>query len=866
MLKINNAKWSELFGTKWDEILKICPEIGGFMLDHREKTVYIDGNSLLLLELKEAPSYSAMLEIIDRLSNESNSFARLMPQIFYSDGDIDAGILRWHYDFSGAQAKSVVPMCERPQFISHIASRKEGALVALLEFSMSDGSPLTDSHLFGALGAIGSVLPEGAIFCSDHKDSFWVYAPNFNGTEEEALAEAQSFVKSSGQGVGISEDTVERYITFAAGIGAPDSKPERRMATAEFALYQAKQIDPSTILSFSSEQYDENRAEYEKMTKFSKLVNENLFIYHFQPIVSAKDGEVIAYELLMRTDPSIGMYPLEILDCADKADRLYDIEKATISNALAIMEKNQDVFKNRKLFVNAITAHMLTDDDWNALVSRYGELMEKMVIEFTEQTEISDQEVEHFRSRLNRSNIKMAIDDYGTGYSNTSNLIKYSPDVVKIDRSLIEGINTKPTVRKLVSGIIEFIHENGFQALAEGVETYEELQTMIQLGSDLIQGYYVSKPKPIMLYEVSDSICRDIETINYLNTVSISRPYHPEEGESVDLVMIKGDGYNSVFVEVENVTLVGRTDIFLDTQIMVKNELHTKIVLENVKLKSEKDSPSVSIGDMAECEFELVGENHLDGKGIYVPKAAKFSLTGNGNLEIISNSESCFGIGVDANNSPGNIVVDIGGKLTIRANGDTSVGIGGGKNENSTAIRLIGGKVEVYCSGRSCIGVGIFDGNSIVDLENCEYSVEITAPDIVGIGSVSGNADISLKNSSVKGVLSGIRTAGIGSIEYGTGSIALYEAVVDFVIKSRTVNCVGTRSGGIGCHVRKSYITLYCEGGSVSGVGDMFGSGDVTIDESSLKFDFRSGDGFGYGSRTGRTTVEKTEEVIKINA
>ena len=510
-----NKKWAEIFGEAWPEVAKLCPEIGAYLLDHRERKVVLDRNSQLLLETDSLPDYDDMLSILDNLAHQRKVFAMLTATNIYEDEDVAAGILRWHYDFSGTQAKEVLPVYDRTQFSVLVSRCKTPSVLALLEFNISDDqSTLNDGQLFGVLAATISSAPDGSILCANHKNCFWLFVPNFTGDVEELLLKSQHVVINSGQAAGIDEKKADRYITFTAGFDASDGPTEQRMSNAMFALYQANLSGEGSIQRYSMEQYEINKVEYEKMRRFLRLVNENLFQYHFQPIVNAKNGNLVAYELLMRTDPSIGMFPLEILDCADKAKRLYDIEKATIENALSIIEKHQDIFQKRKLFVNSITAHMLTDEDWNVLAGRYGELMEKMVIEFTEQSELDADRIDNVKNRLLNSHTKIAIDDFGTGYSNTMNLLRYRPDCVKIDRSLISGIDTKPTLKKLVSGIIDFIHENGYQALAEGVETFEELQVMIHLGSDLIQGYYVSKPKPIMLYEISDGIRHDIETIN----------------------------------------------------------------------------------------------------------------------------------------------------------------------------------------------------------------------------------------------------------------------------------------------------------------------------------------------------------------
>ena len=457
-----NKKWAEIFGEAWSQVAQLCPEMGAYLLDHRERRIVLDRNCQLLLEMNPLPDYDGMLHILDHLANQRKVFAMLTATPIYENEDTSAGILRWHYDFSGTQAKEVLPVYDRAQFIGTVSRCNTPSMLALLEFNISDEhSTLNDGQLFGVLAATISSVPEGSILCANHKNCFWLFVPDFSGDPEELLLKSQHVVVNSGQGVGLDEKKADRYITFTAGIDMSDAATEQRMSNAMFALYQANLIGDGSIQLYSSEQYEINKDEYAKMSRFLRLVNENLFQYHFQPIVDAKSGEIIAYEMLMRTDPSIGMFPLEILDCAGKASRLYDIEKATIENALSIIEKNQDIFQKRKLFVNSITAHMLTDDDWESLANRYGELMEKMVIEFTEQSELDADRIDNVKSRLLHSHTKIAIDDFGTGYSNTMNLLRYCPDCVKIDRSLIEGIDTKPTLRKLVSGIIGFIHENG---------------------------------------------------------------------------------------------------------------------------------------------------------------------------------------------------------------------------------------------------------------------------------------------------------------------------------------------------------------------------------------------------------------------
>lgn len=854
MIKVPNEKkaWDSIFGVAWSKISEFCPEIGGFLICHETRNVYLDDNAKKLTGLGSDADYDDMLKLLGRGGGGSQTAV----QVISFDEKYTAGIIKC--SSCGHESDEILPVCDMSQMIIEITRNTVPSLLALLEIQMSDGRAPSRFSVFEALTAILRFAPEDTMLSAHSNNRFWLYIPDFEGDAMEYLTRLRNVVNNAGEPAG--------NITFSAGIGSSDSYSAQRISTAEFSLYEAGLQGTGSIIGYSREQYESSKTEYEQMSRFLHLVNENLFVYHFQPIVSARNGDIVAYEMLMRSDSSIGMFPLEILDCAEKAKRLYDIEAATMRNSLSIIEKNQDMFKSRKLFVNSITAHMLSDKEWSALENAYGELMEKMVIEFTEQTELDDEQIAAIRKRLGRRNIRIAIDDYGTGYSNTSNLIRYNPDYVKIDRALIQEIHTKPKIKKLVSGIIEFIHENGYQALAEGVETYEELQTMIQLGSDLIQGYYVSKPKPVMLLDISENIRSDIETIYQANRADISTPYHTSENEVIDLRTIK-DCYNSIVVESERVTIKGGAEFCSGVIIIVKNGIKTKVTLEDAYMKNDSEYPVISAGEGSELELEIKGVNELSGRGINVPESASLHMTGEGTLRLIANNADCYAIGANRSSNPGNIVLEmVGGKLLVEANGDTVTAIGGGRNEAAKVIRLLSGEISVNCSGRSCLGVGIANGNSIVDIEDCKCRVEVSAPDAVAIGALSGSTDIEAKDYLIEVNLSGINSAGVGTIENGTGRIMMAGGSMNGVMKSRTVNCIGSRRGNINCHVRNSALTFFCEGGSVTGVGDMYGDGDVILEETEMDFEFHTGEGLAYGSRTGIVTKVDSSEKLSINA
>ena len=165
---------------------------------------------------------------------------------------------------------------------------------------------------------------------------------------------------------------------------------------------------------------------------------------------------------------------------------------------------------------------MLSDNDLKMLEDHIASMPGSVVVEFTEQSEVSDDELKRMKDTFDRIGIETAVDDYGTGYSNVTNLLRYKPDYVKIDRSLLSGIENSPQKQHFVKDIIEFSHENDIKALAEGVETSEELKTVIMLGADLIQGYYTVMPAKEMIQSIDPDVADEIRKYSLLRNSVVS--------------------------------------------------------------------------------------------------------------------------------------------------------------------------------------------------------------------------------------------------------------------------------------------------------------------------------------------------------
>lgn len=833
-------------------------------MDENEGVACVDENAATLFGLKEQPDCATLRELLSTLRRSPKEFVMpLEAQFVDTPEGVTAGFVYIPKGHIRTRLGCGRPVVAQSAIMSDLAKSAGGMLLALVKLEGDDRLVEADICLDSILTAMCSVLPENAVLSQHSAAQFWIMMPDFEDDAEKLAADIKCAVENSclSDEFGI-HDLSEHSMTVTVGMSLGFTVPGDLVHAAGYALYEAKAKGAGGSCVFTPERYSKQKNEIQDIRAFSELLDKNLFTYHFQPIVSASTGEIVAYEALMRTKGDISLNPMQILESANRFGRLYDIEMATIGNTLKYLSKHQSDFENKRLFINSISSHMLTDEDFRVFENDFGELLEKVVIEMTEQTEISDSDLARIRSRLDKNNMNLAIDDYGTGYSNTSNLMRYEPEIVKIDRSLITGIDSNHKMQKVVSKIIEFLHAGGCTALAEGVETREELQTMIGFGVDLIQGYYVSKPKPVLLHGISDNIKDEIIQFS-MEASEEQKIYHAADGEVVDLDKLRHGKYANVFVGSGKVTLTSSSEKSVPMSVTVKDRSDCTICLKDVAFESPDNQPDIKLGSNSSVKLLCLGKNRLTKRGILVPESAELEISGSGDLDIFSEINDSYGIGTPHKQSCGRIVIAMTGDLKVKTNGENCIAIGGGECEMGVVIKS--GSVDIDCSGNRSIGIGGCKGKANIDISNCYCHVKISSDTVVGIGVAEGEANISLKNYRLKSTLSGRNITAVGALKGSTGSIKICDGRTDIVVKGQSINCIGTRNGAVSCALDRSVIKLYCEGGSVSGIGDMTGSGSVKADHCQFDITLQTGDGWGIGSKECGCELVDCQKYIKIN-
>ena len=611
---------------------------------------------------------------------------------------------------------------------------------------------------------------------------------------------------------------------------------------SEFALYEARTDRRHVINWFSEGNYIREKDAYKNAQLLNKIITENQLTYHVQPIVETTTGNIVAYEALMRCTGDVKMEPRQILSIAASQNSLYAVEKLTFYNTLKLLSENQSVFENRKLFINSMCEYTLNEEDFNELYLTYGELLEKCVIEIVEDSAATPEAIETIRRRLNFTHAQLAIDDYGTGYSNSSNLLKYRPDYVKIDRSLISDIHNDMKKQQLVTQIIDFCRDNQLQTLAEGVETAQEMKTVIRLGIDFIQGYYTSKPKPLFLDSISKDIKDEIIRTNLETRPTGSKKVYAAQNDTeIDLLKLALEKYTDIHIYQSKLTIVGDPEKTVKMNITIMDNHSCDLTIKNVNIVSGNSRPTISVGEYARLSLNVSKSNKLGYAGVYVPMGSQFELKGKGTLTLDCYATYGIGIGNDFEHSYGDITIDMEGNLEIICNGTDTVCIGGGYNDDDSEIRLISGNIKADVHTHNGIAIGSFNGDADIEIsEGCNLDVTMAGKRVAGIGSFRGiatiasSADIIMSCSSAEAV-------GIGVIEDGEGSIHIRKGKITAKMNSANQTCIGAIGGSVNTKIMNAEINIESEGDYAVGIGDSDGSGNVFIMDSSINLKMSCG-------------------------
>ena len=340
--------------------------------------------------------------------------------------------------------------------------------------------------------------PAGTVCARLSGDEFLVLFHGYR-SRDAVREKIDCLTKAMQQSVALLPSGNALHISLSGGIAwYPDDGQdwETLKKYADFAMYQVKHSEKGRVEEFDIGVY--NREAYAERTRreFRQLLSNAQVFYCFQPIFSARSGRVVAYEALMRSDLPTLRSPATIMKLAREQGALYEIERLTFTKALETFDslcRAGSVSGDAMLFVNSIASTCLSHEDGKYINNHWHELCRRMVVEITEEEEIDYEALERKRNAPGFSGM-FALDDYGSGYSNENTLLQLAPRFVKVDITIIRGIDTSPDKQQILRNMVAYAHPRSMKIVAEGVETAAELCTVIELGADLLQGYFLARP------------------------------------------------------------------------------------------------------------------------------------------------------------------------------------------------------------------------------------------------------------------------------------------------------------------------------------------------------------------------------------
>jgi len=305
----------------------------------------------------------------------------------------------------------------------------------------------------------------------------------------------------------------EIFVNPSIGVaGSADGREDASelLRNADTAMYRAKEQRSGPCVIFEPKMHAAVMRRIDLDADLARAVERNEFELHFQPVVRLVGEAVDGAEALVRwRHPAKGLIsPAEFIGVAEETGQIVPLGRWVLKEAIRQAKAWQAADPSRGAFTLSVnvSARQLQDPDLvgqlTGMLYETGFSPANLVLEITESVLMQDMPgtVATLRE-LKDLGLRLAIDDFGTGYSSLGYLRRFPVDVLKIDRSFIEGVNEgteQSAVARAIIGLSDALH---LTTVAEGIETEAQLRALRELGCQLGQGYLFSRPLPALAFE-----------------------------------------------------------------------------------------------------------------------------------------------------------------------------------------------------------------------------------------------------------------------------------------------------------------------------------------------------------------------------
>lgn len=340
--------------------------------------------------------------------------------------------------------------------------------------------------------------PEGTLCARMSGDEFIVFFYGY-GSRDEIREKTENLYRAIRDVKFILPNGDDMGLSASGGIAwYPEDSDNlsELMKLADFAMYQTKRSKKGEYREFDAEIYQQHLLQNQSRLEFHSILETQDVNYFFQPIFESREGSVYAYEALMRVNLPTLRSPETVLRLAKEEGRMHDIERITLFRSTecyqSLLERGA-VSQEALLFINSIASERMTLEEERLYHERFHSLQGRIVVEITE-AEHLNKELLKRKSEAEGFSGMFALDDYGSGYNSEINLLELKPKFVKVDISIVRDVDKDIDKQLIISNIVSYAHRQNMLIIAEGLETAAELEKVLELGVDLLQGYYLARP------------------------------------------------------------------------------------------------------------------------------------------------------------------------------------------------------------------------------------------------------------------------------------------------------------------------------------------------------------------------------------
>ena len=298
----------------------------------------------------------------------------------------------------------------------------------------------------------------------------------------------------------------QRFVSasFGLALAHQDATAEGLIRDADAAMYHAKGHGKARLEVFDESLRTKALERLELEAGLRDALAQQQLELHYQPEIDLKTGALYGMEALLRwTHPIHGMVsPARFVPIAEQSGLIVPIGEWVLRTACIQAAEWRDAGHTDFVMAVNLSPRQLSDPNLATVVantlSDTGIPPSALCLEITESAIMEDPEAAHaVLQSLKALGVRLAIDDFGVGYSSLSHLKYLLPvDVIKIDKSFVDGITAGGDDRAIIAAIISLAHELGVQAIAEGVEDAQQVNALRSMDCHIAQGYHFSKPLP----------------------------------------------------------------------------------------------------------------------------------------------------------------------------------------------------------------------------------------------------------------------------------------------------------------------------------------------------------------------------------